>query len=116
VICLDVLRAMGREPQALQVLRDELVTVSGADPRYDAFLGELETELDDLATIESRARRLVERLALALQASILMRTDGGAIAEAFIASRLVERHGTYGTLPAGAPFELLIERAHPIRP
>ena len=115
VICLDVLRAMGREPEAMAALREELVAASGTDPRYDAFLAGLEVEFRDVATLESRARRLVERLALALQASILIREDGGAIAETFVASRLVERHGTYGTLPTGAPVELLIERAHPLR-
>ena len=115
VICLDVLRAMGREPEALSALRDELVAASGKDPRYDAFLESLEAELQDKTTLEARARRLVERLALALQAAVLLQEDGGAIAEAFLQSRLVERHGTLGTLPHDAPVTLLIERAHPLR-
>jgi putative acyl-CoA dehydrogenase len=115
VICLDVLRAMGREPEAMQALRAELVAATGHDARYDAFLQELEVELQDPATLEARARRLVERLALGLQASVLLREDGGAIAEAFVQSRLVERHGTLGTLPSDAPIALLLERAHPLR-
>ena len=114
VICLDVLRAMGREPEAMVALRAELMAAAGQDARYDAFLGELEGELQDMTTLEARARRLVERLALGLQASILLREDGGAIAEAFIQSRLIERHGTLGTLPADAPVALLLERAHPL--
>ena len=115
VICLDVLRAMGREPEAMVALRAELMAAAGQDARYDAFLRDLEGELQDVTTLEARARRLVERLALGLQASILLREDGGAIAEAFIQSRLVERHGTLGTLPTDAPIALLLERAHPLR-
>ncbi|MGB0588640.1 MAG: acyl-CoA dehydrogenase family protein [Myxococcota bacterium] len=114
VICLDVLRAMGREPQAMLALRAELMAATGQDARYDAFLQELEVELQDPTTLEARARRLVERLALGLQASILLQEDGGAIAEAFVQSRLVERHGTLGTLPSDAPVSLLLERAHPL--
>ena len=90
------------------------MAAAGQDARYDAFLQELEVELQDPTTLEARARRLVERLALGLQASILLREDGGAIAEAFVQSRLVERHGTLGTLPSDAPVSLLLERAHPL--
>ena len=115
VICLDVLRAMGREPEALEALRAELAAAAGRDPGYDAFLAEIDRELQDMTTLEARARRLVERLALGLQASILLREDGGAIAESFIRSRLIERHGTLGTLDSEAPVALLLERAHPLR-
>ena len=61
-----------------------------------------------------RARWLVERLALALQAALLLRTGHTDIAETFCASRLAGAHGyAFGTLPAGAAVTSLIERAAP---
>ena len=61
--------------------------------------------------IESRARSLVERMALALQGSLLIRFGDEAVADAFCASRLGGDWGqAFGTLPAGADFERIIDR------
>ncbi|MEZ4436128.1 MAG: acyl-CoA dehydrogenase family protein [bacterium] len=115
VICLDVLRALAREPETLPALRAELTAARGADRRYDAWIGAIEAELRDVATLEFRARRLVERLAVALQAAILIRGARPEIADAFVASRLVERgHREYGTLADQTAVALLIERADPL--
>ena len=68
----------------------------------------------DLETIESRARRIVERMALALQASLLVRYGDPAVADAFCASRLAGDGGqAFGTLPAGTDFSRIIERHRP---
>ncbi|MCA9542401.1 MAG: acyl-CoA dehydrogenase family protein, partial [Myxococcales bacterium] len=64
VICLDVLRAMVREPETLPALRAELMAATGHDKRYDAFVARLEASLRDVATLEPRARSVVEDLAL----------------------------------------------------
>jgi putative acyl-CoA dehydrogenase len=101
VMCLDVMRAIGRSPESLEALRAELKSASGADARFDAFCGRLD---DDLARPEGEAgaRRLVESLALAVQGSLLLRHAEPAIADAFCASRLAGDHGgAFGTLPAG---------------
>ena len=74
VICLDVLRAIVREPECVPALLDELRLARGADRRLDAWTAKLERELADPADAELRARRMVERIALALQASLLVRT------------------------------------------
>jgi putative acyl-CoA dehydrogenase len=86
----------------------------GADRRLDAFVGELRRELGNFAAIETRARRLVERLALALQATLLVRHGDAAVAEAFCASRLTGDHGlAFGTLPSGIDSARIIGRAQP---
>src|SRR5262249_12137489 len=64
--------------------------------------------------IETRARRIVERLALALQAALLIRSGASAVADAFCAARLTGDHGlAFGTLPAGVEVGALIARAPP---
>jgi putative acyl-CoA dehydrogenase len=114
VICLDVLRAMGRSPEAVAAFFDELETGRGADRRLDAYVAALRAELGDFTAIETRARRLVERMALALQAALLVRDGDRVVADAFVATRLAGDHGhAFGTLPAGVDFRRVIERARP---
>jgi putative acyl-CoA dehydrogenase len=114
VICLDVLRAMAREPQALDAFLAELATTEGADPRLDAAVERVRTELADVVGIEARARRVVEAMALALQGSLLVRHGHPAAAEAFLASRLTGDEGlALGTLPSGVDVGTIIERAVP---
>jgi putative acyl-CoA dehydrogenase len=114
VICLDVLRAMGREPESVTAFFAEVDRGRGHDRRLDAFVDALRTELTDFADVERRARRIVERLALALQGSLLVRHGTPATTEAFLASRLDGDHGAaLGTLPRGTDFGAIIERAFP---
>lgn len=102
VICLDVLRSVAREPGCVPALLDELRTAKGADRRYDAFLAGLEAGLATRARQEGQARRLVEDLALALSASLLLRHAPAAVADAFVASRLGGAwSGHFGDLPEG---------------
>jgi len=116
VQCLDVLRAMVKSPGTLEAFFAEVAEGAVAEPRLQAFTASLRDELPgDLETIESRARRLVERMALALQASLLVRYGDEAVAEAFCASRLAGDWGqSFGTLPAGTDFGRVIERHRPI--
>jgi putative acyl-CoA dehydrogenase len=115
VICLDVLRAMAKTPQAVDVLFEEIELASGADPRLDAFVGSVRDELADPSDgIEGRARRIVERLALALQGSLMVRHASPAAADAFCASRLGGDWGrAFGTLPSGIDAGGIVERARP---
>ncbi len=115
VICLDVLRALEREPDSREALMAELAAARGADRRYDALLGRIDAELAARGGWETRARRLVEDLALALQAALLLKSAPPAVADAFCASRLEGAHGlAFGTLPAGVDFTTIIERALPV--
>jgi putative acyl-CoA dehydrogenase len=114
VQCLDVLRAMVRRPEALEAFFGEVDEASGDDPRLDAAVTALRAELGDMVEIESRARRVVERMALVLQGSLLVRFGDPAVADAFCASRLDGDWGrAFGTLPAGTDFGRIIERHTP---
>jgi putative acyl-CoA dehydrogenase len=114
VQCLDVLRAMARNPQAVETFVAEVGEAAGAEPRVDAALSALRAELSNTEEIESRARTVVERMALALQASLLVRYGDPAVADAFCASRLAGESGrAFGTLPPGTDFGRIIERHAP---
>ena len=111
VQCLDVLRAMVKAPEALEAFEAEVAEAAGADARLDAAGASLREELSDLGAIESRARRLVERMALVLQGSLLVRFGDEAVADAFCASRLGGDWGrAFGTLPGGTDFARIIDR------
>jgi putative acyl-CoA dehydrogenase len=114
VICLDTLKTMSREPESVPMFLEELARAKGTNKRYDAFLVRLEDELAHLEDIETRARRIVERLALAFQASLLLRHSPSFVGDAFCGARLEGDAGlAYGTLPANTPFVRIIERATP---
>ena len=109
VQCLDVLRAMIKSPDALEAFFDE-VTESD-EPRVAAESAELRKELGDMNEIESRARRIVERMAMLLQGSLMDRYADEASASAFLSSRLGSEGGqAFGTLPAGTDSARIIER------
>jgi putative acyl-CoA dehydrogenase len=73
VVCLDVLRSIQKFPATVPALLDELRSAKFADPRYDAFLADLEKDIADILRSEGSARRFVERIALALSASLQIR-------------------------------------------
>jgi putative acyl-CoA dehydrogenase len=114
VMSLDVLRALTRSPRSLEVFLGEVELARGADPRLDARVQELKGQFADAPTLETRARRVVETMALCLQGSLLVRNAPAAVADAFCASRLAGEAGLeYGTLPAGVDFEGIITRGRP---
>ncbi len=112
VNALDVLRALTREPTSVEAFFAELDLARGADPRLDDAVLGLKAGLSDLDDLEARARRLVERMALALQGSLLVRHAPAAVADAFCASRLAGDWGSaFGTLPRGVDTGAVLERA-----
>ena len=114
VNALDVLRAVAKAPATLDVFLEEIDLARGADRRLDGFADDLKADLQDPADAESRARRLAERMAQALQASLLVRHAPSAVADAFCASRLDGDAGrSYGTLGPGIDFGSIIERHAP---
>jgi putative acyl-CoA dehydrogenase len=111
---LDVLRAAGRSPESLEAVLDEVELARGADARLDAAVSELRAELADEAALETRARRIAERLALLLQSSLLLRHGDPAVAELFCATRLGGEGGrAYGTLPPGRDLAAIVDRHRP---
>ncbi|MEO8620117.1 MAG: DNA alkylation response protein, partial [bacterium] len=111
--CLDVLRALRKEPESADAFFGELESMRGGNRLLDAAVVSLRKSLSaDPESLETRSRHIVERMAMALQASCLVRSGNVAIADAFCDSRLGTAHGlAFGTLPANAPFGSLIERA-----
>jgi putative acyl-CoA dehydrogenase len=102
VICLDVLRSVEREPESLAALLAEIRAAAPENALLKAALGKLEREFADRTNLESRARRLVELAATALQASLMLRHADARAADAFCATRLGGDWGhVFGTLPAG---------------
>ena len=113
VNALDVLRAAGHGPTGIEAYFSELALAEGSDRRFDAFVGALRADLADPADVEVRARRLVERMALALQASLLIRHGHPSSADAFCARLSGDGGRTLGTLPRGIDFKAIVERHRP---
>ncbi|MGB0120144.1 MAG: isovaleryl-CoA dehydrogenase [Solirubrobacterales bacterium] len=115
VQCLDALRAMVKSPASLQALFDEIGEAGGADTRLDLYVDRLKTSMETAPeTLEVRARRVVEGLALAFQGSLLVRHGDPAVADAFCASRLGGDWGeAFGTLPAGLEYDTIVARSTP---
>lgn len=108
VIALDVLRAAGREPDAVEALRGWLASQAGTSTDYDRFIAGL-----DLTANEAGARLAVERLALAAQAAALLEMDSPS-AEAFIALRLRPRGMAYGAYEVEVDQRAVLDRAMPV--
>ena len=105
---------MVKEPETVNAFFGEVALAAGADARLDEAVSGLRKELGDLEDIEGRARRLVERMALVLQGSLLVRHGHPAVVDAFCASRLGGDWGrAFGTLPSGIDLSAIIERARP---
>ena len=114
VQCLDVLRAMQKSPEVVGAFFAELAKARGGNAALDASVAALQREFADLSELEYRARQVVDRMALAIQAALLVQHAPAAVADAFCASRL-EGAGLrqYGTLPRGADCGAIIRRATP---
>ncbi len=110
--CLDVLRALKREPETRGALFAEFALVKGVNRRLDQHVARLTAALGITDDIELRSRALVEAMALGLQAVQLLRSDDSAVGDAFCEARLGEHASrNFGTLQATAPFGVLIQRA-----
>jgi putative acyl-CoA dehydrogenase len=111
IMCLDVLRAFAREPRTREVLAVLLSGSKGRDARYDRFIDDLLVELGDPGDGESRARHLTQKIALAVQAAVLLGHGPETSAQAFLASRLsYGAPASFGTLPGGVASGAMIER------
>jgi putative acyl-CoA dehydrogenase len=113
VQCLDVHRAMTRNPASIDAFLAELDAARGSDRRLDAHCSKLREALGKPSLVEGEARRLVEAMALALQGALLVRAGNAAVADGFCASRLDAGGLAFGTLPAGVACRDIIERARP---
>ena len=111
VICLDVLRAMRKDPESVEAFLGELDAATGANETYDAALKDLRQAMT--TPTEDGARRLVERMAVLLQASLLLRHSPAFVSDAFVAARLGDPGVAYGALPDGVDCAAIVGRAMP---
>ena len=111
IIALDVLRAARKSPASVPAFLDEVRSAKGCDKRLDRAFSRLEAELRQAEEQEARARRIVEMMAVVLQASLLVRHAPAEVADAFCAGRLGEGGRVFGTLPASANAPAIVERA-----
>ncbi len=114
VICLDVLRAMAREPESVLALVAELEESRGANSALDRAIDDVKDRLTPARANEMTARRVVESMALALQGAVLVRNAPSAVSDAFCATRLSDRPGVaYGAVDAKIDAEAILKRAMP---
>lgn len=115
VIALDVLRAIAREPETLDILKNELVQVKGEHTAYDAHLSKLENWFKPGILNEATARAFTEEMALALQAAALRQSAPDTVFDGFCAARLDpdKKSLAYGALTARIDQQAIIERARP---
>jgi putative acyl-CoA dehydrogenase len=114
VMCLDLLRALGKSPRAVEVVFAELEPALNRHAAYDRFILKLKRALTDPAGLEVRARRLAQDVVLALQAALLLLHAPEPCAAAYCASRLDADWGfSFGTLPPSTDFASILARAFP---
>ena len=111
VMCLDVLRALGKNPQeSSAALEAELAPAAALDARFAAYVARLGEDLGRAG--EAGARRIAERLVIAVQGALLLRHAPPFVAEAFLASRIAQdAGGAFGRLPEGLDVEAILARA-----
>ena len=114
---LDVLRVLAREPDAVVAWHAEVEAAKGGDRNLDAALDETDRLLREVsadpASGAHQARRLAARMALLLQASLLVRFAPAPVADLFCVARLRDREGTFGALPPGLDVASVLARATP---
>jgi putative acyl-CoA dehydrogenase len=111
VQCLDVLRALHKEPETKAALFDLLHSAKGKNVFYDRHLQSLIDSFEDTDTLEVRSRLITEQTALAMQGALLLNEKDNVMANTFCESRLGKQQGlAYGTLPASTPFLDIIKK------
>ena len=114
VIALDVMRTLQRQPRALEGLWSEIGPARGGNPALDRAADALASGLANGTLGEADARWIAERLALVLQAALLVRHAPAFLADPFCASRLGGAWGrTYGTIRNGVDAGTILARVLP---
>lgn len=115
VNCLDVLRAMRKEPRVVEAFFSEVTLSSQSNQHLQRAIDTLQRELQDSTNVEYRARYLVEQMALVLQSALLLRDGNTVVADAFCTSRLGGNWGrAFGTMPTNVDVKAIIAHARPV--
>jgi putative acyl-CoA dehydrogenase len=114
VQCLDILRAIEKQPDVLDAYFMELQKAQGANRHFDTFLNDIKSEFTDTNTLQYRGRIIADKMALGLQAALLLQHSTSDVADAFCLSRLASNGGlNYGTMPTEVNCAAIVERAAP---
>lgn len=114
VQCLDILRAIEKQPDVLDAYFMELQKAQGVNRRFDTFLNGIKSEFTDTNTLQYRGRIIADKMALGLQAALLLQHSTSDVADAFCLSRLASNGGlNYGTMPTEVNCAAIVERAAP---
>ncbi len=114
VQCLDILRAIEKQPDVLDAYFMELQKAQGVNRRFDTFLNDIKSEFTDTNTLQYRGRIIADKMALGLQAALLLQHSTSDVADAFCLSRLASNGGlNYGTMPTEVNCAAIVERAAP---
>ena len=114
VQCLDILRAIEKQPDVLDAYFMELQKAQGANRHFDTFLNGVKSEFTDTNTLQYRGRIIADKMALGLQAALLLQHSTSDVADAFCLSRLASNGGlNYGTMPTEVNCAAIVERAAP---
>lgn len=110
VIALDILRTLMKEPAARDAFQHEIGLARGVDSRLDRYVDDLASGLRHVPQ-EGQARQFAERMALGLQASLLIRHAPRAVADTFVATRIAGEGGrSFGILPQGSDIDAILKR------
>jgi putative acyl-CoA dehydrogenase len=105
---------MAKEPAVVDAFMNELKRAAGQYPAYDQYLVELQGEFADMSTLEYRSRTVVDKLAMALQASVLIQKGEKDIAATYVGSRIAHNGSVnLGTLGTEVDCVAIIQRAQP---
>ncbi|MGQ4276750.1 acyl-CoA dehydrogenase family protein [Pseudidiomarina sp. E22-M8] len=114
VQCLDVLRAVQKQPECFAALLTELNRAKGSHARLDAAIAVLPQRLEQAQQQPFFARQLVELMARCMQGALLQQHAPIAVADAFCNSRLgASEHLGYGRLTDAAAAKQILVRAWP---
>ncbi|RXS41907.1 isovaleryl-CoA dehydrogenase [Idiomarina sp. 29L] len=114
VQCLDILRAIEKQPEVLDAYFTELEKAQGADRHFDTFVRSLKSKFSDISTLQYQARTIADKMAVGLQGALLLQHSTNDVADAFCKSRLASNGGlNYGTMPSGLNCAAIVERGAP---
>ena len=114
MICLDILRTIKKEPEALQRFFAEVEKGRGVDSLLDRAIENVKSALAQSDDVIFQARYLVEQLAMVFQGALLAQSGSPDIFDAFIQTRIFRGGGlAYGTFPRRLGIETILNRMKP---
>lgn len=111
VQCLDVIRALQKSPEVWPTITHLLQQANGKHAGYDQSLSQFLQETDISQLKPYGARHWVARLAVLVQAALLLQHGHSEWAQAYCDARLLHpAFGPYGQLPRGIDTDDLIRK------